>query len=96
MVDRISCCVPFCKRTRHNRDNTSEWICGEHWRLVPMRLKKRKYWLFRRYKKHFGQNGYWAYSAGSEKRIAAVRLDKLCEIAWLACKSSAIERAGGL
>lgn len=96
MVDRISCCVPFCNRTRHNRDNTSEWICGDHWRLVPSRLKKRKFWLFRRYKKRFGQNGFWAYPAGNEKRIAAVRLDKLCEMAWKACKSSAIERAGGL
>lgn len=96
MVDRINCCVPFCKRTRHNRDNTSEWICAVHWPTCPTHLKRRKYKLFRMYKRRFGSNGYWAYPAGSPNRIAAVKLDKLCNLAWERCKRAIIERAAGL
>lgn len=96
MADRINCCVPFCRRTRHNRDNTSEWICSEHWKAVPLHLKRRKYKLFRRYKRLFGLNGYWCYPVGSDKRITAVRLDRLCDKAWTRCREAAIERAVGL
>ncbi|KAB2669087.1 hypothetical protein F9L08_03345 [Brucella tritici] len=93
---RINCCVPFCTRTRHNRDNTSEWICGTHWRLVPQHLKRRKFKLFRRYRRLFGDSSFWCFEAGSEKRIQAVRLDRLCGIAWDRCKAAAIERSVGL
>lgn len=34
MTDRISCCVPFCRRTRANPGFT-EWICGKHWTSLP-------------------------------------------------------------
>lgn len=32
---RISCCVPFCKRTKRKEEGYSEWICQKHWSLVP-------------------------------------------------------------
>lgn len=96
MADRLSCCVPFCRRTRHNRDNTSEWICGDHWRLVPARLRKRKYRLFRLYRHRYGDNSFWAYPGGSPQRLGAVKLDRLCGKAWEACKRAAIEAAVGL
>lgn len=34
MSERITCCVPFCRRTYHNREGYSEWICVDHWRLT--------------------------------------------------------------
>jgi len=71
-------------------------VCGEHWKTVPPHFKRRKYKLFRKYKRLFGTNGFWCYPAGSEKRMYAVRLDRLCEKAWKKCKSSAIERATGI
>lgn len=40
---RISCCVPFCRRTRRfeNGDGSgSEWICWGHWKLLPLRWRK--------------------------------------------------------
>lgn len=36
------CIVPFCNHKRKCEDPHSEWICGEHWRLVPRRLKRLK------------------------------------------------------
>jgi hypothetical protein len=94
MSDRLGCCVPFCRRT--TKRDCSEWVCGPHWAAVPTLLKKRKYKLFRLYKRRFGTNGYWAYPAGSPNRLLAVRLERLCEKAWKRCKRAAIETAAGI
>lgn len=42
MAERLSCCVPFCRRTRPAGEY-SEWICAKHWRHVDQRLR----WLHR-------------------------------------------------
>jgi hydroxyacyl-ACP dehydratase HTD2-like protein with hotdog domain len=39
MQKRLKCCVPFCRRTTARADFT-EWICGEHWRLLPLRARR--------------------------------------------------------
>lgn len=39
--DRTSCLVPFCRRTRKPKFDGEEWICGDHWRGVPKRVKRR-------------------------------------------------------
>ncbi|WP_137136636.1 hypothetical protein [Rhizobium sp. FKY42] len=94
MSERVACCVPFCRRT--TKHDCSEWICGPHWMAVPSRLRRRKYRLFRLYKKRFGSNSFWVYPAGSSNRIMAVKLDRLCAKAWDRCKAAAIETAGGI
>ncbi len=94
MTDRLSCCVPFCGRT--TKPDCSEWICGPHWMAVSPRLRRRKYRLFRVYKRRFGNNGFWAYPAGSPDRLQAVKLDRLCSKAWERCKQAAIETAVGI
>ena len=35
--EKSSCCVPFCRRT--SRRFKGEWICADHWKLVPRTLK---------------------------------------------------------
>lgn len=94
MTGRLSCCVPFCRRTR--KADCSEWICGPHWMAVPARLRRRKYKFFRIYKRRFGNTPFWHYPAGSPSRIEAVRLDRLCRKSWERCKATAIEIAGGI
>lgn len=37
---RISCCVPFCRRTYRNDEGFAEWICAPHWRGVPLRYRR--------------------------------------------------------
>lgn len=42
---RVSCCVPFCKRSRGDwRDDPvtadMEWICANHWRALPSRRRR--------------------------------------------------------
>lgn len=96
MTDRLSCCVPFCKRTRHNREGFTDWICSVHWPAVSKTLKKRRSKLDRRYRLLFGSNPFWAYKGGSPERIEAVKLARICGKAWDACKRQAIERAVGI
>ena len=93
---RVSCCVPFCRRTFKNPDGHTETLCGKHWRMASPTKRARKSRLGRAYKRRFGNNGYWAYPPGSEKRIAAAKLDRLCRKAWEACKRQAIERSAGI
>ncbi len=32
------CCVPFCRRT--TRRPNVEWLCGPHYRRVPLRMRR--------------------------------------------------------
>lgn len=96
---RLSCCVPFCRRTRRMEDGMkpeTEWICGKHWPLVSKTLRRRDSKLLRRYVRKFGRNDFWQYQAGSPERIEAVRLARLLEKSWQRCKAQAIERAAGI
>lgn len=40
MTARITCCVPFCRRTCRNEKGWQEWICQKHWSQVPKRLRR--------------------------------------------------------
>lgn len=102
MGQRVSCIVPGCSRTRGQRKGEppirlgEEWICGEHWRLVPTFLRRRKSRLAQRYRRRFGDAPFWRYPAGSPNRIEAAKLDRMLRTAWAICKRAAIERAVGL
>lgn len=85
---RICCIVPFCRRTRGDRKGSlltpgMEWICGEHWRLVPGALKARRAKL-RRMRERTDDFG------------RLVRIRKADMTAWEACKKKAVERAVGI
>lgn len=83
-VARTLCCVPFCRRSRGLRKGEtsppSEWICGEHWKRVPRRLKATRTRLRRRAARH-GWND-------------TTRL--IDDRAWVLCKRAAIEAGVGL
>lgn len=96
MAERLSCCVPFCRRTRHNREGYREWICAVHWPMVPTRLKRRRQKVDRLYRRRFGNNAFWTYKAGSPERLECVKLDRICAKAWEACKRAAVETAAGI
>jgi hypothetical protein len=38
--DRIRCVVPFCRRTTARFKPPTEWICGDHWRLVRKVMRR--------------------------------------------------------
>lgn len=91
MADRLSCCVPFCRRTtkrvadqvyieNHFRvDLFAEWICSEHWRHVSDRTRRLHSMAKRRLRK---------FKDLKNLKIGA-RL-------WARCKREAIERAAGI
>jgi hypothetical protein len=52
-MTRIPCIVPFCRRTispSGPHTGATEWICANHWRLVP-RTWKRRLSLFKRHQR---------------------------------------------
>jgi hypothetical protein len=103
-MSRLRCEVPFCKRTRGRRKGDAadpdpaheQWICGDHWRRVSPHLRRRKARLERLYRRRFGDASFWTFPGGSPKRIAAVKLDRLCRLAWERCRRQAIEHAAGI
>lgn len=39
----LPCLVPFCPRSRNQRgkrESFGEWICADHWRAVPIMLRR--------------------------------------------------------
>ena len=98
MTDRIRCCVPYCGRTaaREKFPNCEEIICGKHWRMAPKRLRLRKRTIERYYRRHFGDQAYWQFPAGSARRLKAVQAHRLNNLMWERCKRAAIDVALGL
>lgn len=98
MVDRLSCCVPFCRRT--TKGNFREWICAKHWPLVPRALKaewreaKRKTRRIVARKPSYRE--WWTLPPGSSDRLAAIRLWRKLDQCWERCKRAAIEGAAGI
>jgi hypothetical protein len=82
---RISCIVPFCRHTRGDRKGDplkpgTEWICGDHWRLVD-----------RQHRSAYGRYGkrWRRFGPPPRSREAHARL-------WAWLKRRAIERAAGI
>lgn len=42
MNDRLICAVPGCKRTTAPRPHVCGWICGKHWSMAPVKLRRAK------------------------------------------------------
>lgn len=104
MTDRISCCVPYCRRTARNDKGYGEWICGKHWPLVPRSMKRRRRELDRRVEKI---KRMWDGDPAAQARIeGSGRYLKYCwtlqrayqasYAAWDECKQAAIEAAAGI
>lgn len=64
MPERRGCVVPFCRRTSTRFNN--EWICGDHWRMVPRHLK-----LFRTRRRREIKRLYEKYTATYEAMCAS-------------------------
>lgn len=52
-MSRTRCCIPFCNHSTGKP--VSEWICGDHWRLIP-RIQRR---VFLRSRRRAVANGHW-------------------------------------
>lgn len=35
----LRCCVPFCERST-TRTEFSEWLCGDHWKLIERKHRR--------------------------------------------------------
>ena len=98
MKQRLSCCVPHCRRT--TREDCREWICAKHWALVPRKLRA-EYSRAKRVAKRIvarkpAYREWWTFAPGSSDRLAALALWRRLDAIWDGCKSTAIERAAGI
>lgn len=90
---RLTCCIPFCRRTFANGKNGTPWpersevICGRHWRLVdkPTRARHRRAWkLVEKIEQRHGKQRTWHFA-----RMTAFRI-------WDRIKVQATEAAVGI
>lgn len=78
-LELLACEVPGCRRTRKPNE-FSEWLCPEHWALVPKQMRRVLSRLHRRIRK-YGLNEFFVHA---ERTI------------WQRIKRAAIEEAMGL
>lgn len=78
---RIPCVVPFCRRTTAGKAG-AEWICGNHWPMVP-KARRRVWGRLRKRWRRYGPE------AGEHFPARWWRV-------WAALKREAIERATGI
>ncbi len=83
MTDRISCCVPFCRRTHANPKGWVEWVCGKHWAMVSKSVRRRRAKVQRAIKRE-----------SDPDRVS--RLYYCDEVLWRKGLKQAIERAAGI
>lgn len=57
--DRISCCIPGCRRTCRNDRGYDEWVCAKHWSLVPKSMRRAYASVKRRRKPWSAVNRIW-------------------------------------
>jgi hypothetical protein len=93
--ERVACCVPFCRRT-FKAEGITEVICGNHWRMIPIRYRRPNSLARRRYRAICGDKAYWEFPAGSPQRMKGHRLARQEEFFWERCKRKAIETALGI
>jgi ABC-type iron transport system FetAB ATPase subunit len=98
---RVTCCVPFCRRTTKKLWDDYEWICAVHWPMVTRRTKRRRVLAKRalkrarfRFEKICLQRKIAAWTRSERGRVEAAR--RLAWALWERCKREAIETAAGL
>lgn len=84
MTTRLHCCVPFCRRTTAHTE-FSEWLCGDHWRLVDRRRRQ----VYGRYMRQ------WRRYRGAPSGLSRSEHNAAHRI-WERLKRQAIERAAGI
>lgn len=93
---RLSCCVPFCRRTFRNDKKGTPWpkgstiMCGKHWRTGPADLRRRDKELRRLLRK-------------IERLMDVKKARRLWRIVarwhdqnWHQCRRAIVERAVGI
>lgn len=100
---KSGCCVPFCRRT--SRRFKEEWICGDHWKLVPRDLKTFRTKRLKQIRLAFDKAEALrrACARGEERQEhyrrtcrLARRWDRTEKAIWRRMKRIAIEKATGI
>ncbi|KFL31413.1 hypothetical protein JP75_07565 [Devosia riboflavina] len=102
MKQRLNCSVPGCTRTRGDRKGDVlgpyiEWICADHWKLVPRWMKAARNRARRRLRRAESILATVAMvEAWTTVHETARRADAAQWRLWKRLKRAAIERSVGL
>lgn len=78
---RFPCQVPHCgKTTPADRAGGTEWLCADHWKLVPARWKSTLRISARRYQKH-QTSRYWRMNNRAWRRCVKRAIEVAAGIA---------------
>ncbi len=88
MSHRIPCCVPFCRRTANGQKfpDAHEIICGKHYRLASLVLRRRLSKLRRRHARY-------------REGVDDAKIERSYALDWRIwdrIKAQVIERAAGI
>jgi len=83
---RIPCCVPYCGRTAPDDGQSTEILCGRHYRLARPALRRR----LTRVRRHY------RVAVLRKDWRAAERAWRLDQALWEAIKKEATEIAAGI
>lgn len=93
MTERAACIIPGCRHTCRKLWPGHEWLCGEHWRLVPRAVRHRRQVI----RAALRRRGEIERDATTGKYVArSVRACVLEDQVWRRMKRLALERAAGL
>lgn len=87
---RIACIVPFCGRGSTRWAAPCEIICGKHYRMSDLALRRRR----TRVKAMLRKRGEWEAGPGGE--ALTERAQRIDDRLWAKIKLQAIERAAGI
>lgn len=108
-LNRIPCCIPFCRRTASQERNpeSSQIICGKCWRRISMATRARYRQLARRQRRllarferevvaHEQGRSYMTPERQDQWEMIRQRLFDLMDRNWAQCRREAVERHGGI
>jgi hypothetical protein len=100
---RLRCEVPFCPKTRKVEHGTSaQWLCADHWRLVPRILRAFQQRRRRREMKDGRVSCLFLCEDGRHDDVARLEAARsmtlcLCSLcSWRRCVDAAIQISAGI
>lgn len=78
MTERLRCCVPFCRRTTKQAE-FPEWICGDHWCLLP-KQRRRAYGRHVKRWRRYGPTHYGIAANRIWNRLKAMAIERAAGI----------------
>lgn len=93
MTERVPCIIPGCRHTCRKLWAGHEWLCGDHWRLVPRALRHRRQCVRAALRR---RSEVLRDMVSGQMVAKTARAHRLEVVIWARMKRLALERAAGI